>query len=69
MAKEKSGTVRIDPEIIKRVKRVVIETEETITEFIETALKRQLDKIEKIQKGKRNPKDIDGNFRISQNKN
>lgn len=52
MAKEKSGTVKIDPEIIKRVKRVVIETEQTITEFIETNLKRELDKIDKIQKGK-----------------
>lgn len=57
MAKEKSGTVRIDPEIIKRVKRVVIETEQTITEFIETNLKRELDKIDKIQKGKNNPKE------------
>jgi len=42
-----SQSVKIDSEIVRRVKRHVIDSRQTISEFIEDVLSKKLDTIEK----------------------
>lgn len=45
MEKGKSGTVKIDPKILKEVKRVIIDTGQSITLFIESSIIKELNRI------------------------